>query len=163
MANSKPGKREITVTITKKLAKLLTDPDVAKRLYDVVRDTSFIVLRSYMEEAPVDRGDLRGFASVFYMQNGYRVTTTAQQNGYRYPIVVAEGSGKYKGSNIDVKYSHRQRTGRSYTDEERAMFASMRKRGIEMDIKPNKYPDRAREKSRPLVMEEFVKRLDDLL
>ena len=38
----------------------------------------------------------------------------------------------------------------------------MRKRGIEMDIKPNKYPERAREKSQPIVVEYFAKELDRL-
>lgn len=138
------------ISVQTKISKILQDPELSKTLIGVVRDTKFIVVREYMKQAPVMKGDLRRGVTATDTQGGYSVTTKARHKGRNYPLYVHEGTGKFKGSSTDYPSTGRVRSGESKLN-----------RGSG-GIRPNMFAKRAREQSKPLIMK-FVQGAIDKL
>lgn len=105
--------------------------------------SKFIVLREYKKQIPVDTGFAR--RSVIAKRSGifdYVVTTTATNEGYPYPLAVHDGTGILEGTE-DVPSKGRVRRGEV-------------EYGIG-GIRPNRFAKRAKDITRPLVLEEFRK------
>lgn len=138
------------ITLKGKISKVLVDSEFASDLADAVAKTRFIVMREYSKEAPVLSGDLRRGIVAIGRKDGYVVRTKTKKNGKPYPLYVHEGTGRFKGMNIDFPSSGRVRSGES-----------KRNRGSG-GIRPNMFAKRARDTAWPLVMNNLSSAVDKI-
>lgn len=153
----------LSLKVTKKISRFLEKAAFRKELANVLWGTRDIVVEKYKREIPVDRNLARNSVSASRNGDVYTVTTTATSSrGFRYPLAVATGTGRYKNSNTDVGRISRVR--KNYSKDDRKKFAGMAKRGVKFHIKPNMFATRAAEQARQPVLrfvnKEVIKRIN---
>jgi len=139
----------LEISVEKHLGPIFDNP--TEDIQQIFQASSFLVLREYTEEAPVNIGDLvRGIKSIKEGALQYRVTTTTTANGFAYPEAVHEGTGIFEGG-ADRGKGNWTRVG-GYSEEDLIIFKSIKKRGGEISMRPNKFAKRAKEVSEPKVV-----------
>jgi hypothetical protein len=153
----------LDVEFKAKLAKILKDGELSKRFSKGINDSKYIVEGEYRKEAPVDKSLLRQLISSKDVAGGFITTTTAKSAGGKpYPLYISQGTGKFKGDPDGGYTTGLVRARGGYTDKEIIMFKAMRKRGVEMSIRPNKFAVRAERNSKNTVTEVFILLVDKL-
>lgn len=139
-----------------------------KKLDNLVGDVGLIVLREYKKQSPVDTGELRG-RSLKVTRNkilDYSVGVPRGANRTKLQYLY-EGTGRHKGKPDFGYTTGRVRASNYYGMGSRAkalkFFASLRKRGARLSIRPNKIADRATNNVKIQAISFFLRELDKLL
>lgn len=136
------------INIETKLQKIMERPDLKPDLEKVVSKAALIALRAYAQEIPVDKGLAKSYITIQGAGLEKRITTTVTNRGFRYPIAVHQGTGRWAGSSSDFPSHGRRREGVSFAGSG--------------GIPPNKFAKRAKDKSEPFVHAFFVKEINRL-
>lgn len=137
---------------------------------ETIQNFDALVIRAYKQEAPVDRSDVRRNVKT---QNrfllGFDVgTRVLSLKGFDYALALITGTGKYRGGRDDGYTTGKVRASGFYGFGNRkdmvGFFVSRARRGIKSKgIKPNKFTERAKNKTEEKVINAInktIKKLD---
>lgn len=168
----------IKLNINQSIRDYLKKGSISKQLNEILLASDFIVIADYKKETPVDKGPLRqSVARIKKSNSSYIISAPAKTRGKMYGVFIHQGTGKYKNSNMDVGRISRVRAYKSIfankgkskkkklksKNDMALMFAGMRKRGVKMSIKPNKFALRARNSAEKKVNSFIIKELKKIL
>ena len=140
----------LNVEYRTKLSQFLTNPSRFRPfLREVLESSKPIVVKQEQREMPILSGMAKSGVKASPLSTNaggdfYVVNTTAQNNGFFYPLAVARGTLRFRGSRQDSPSFGRVKSGES-----------KRNRGIG-GIQPNMFDIRAKIGARPLLIRHFI-------